>query len=174
MSQSPNEFIIHLPRPHAKQRSFVYSKAKRRIVRAGRRGGKTVGVSILAVETFLAGKRVLYAAPTAEQIARFWTTVTRSLDEPIKAGALRKNETEHLIEVAGTENRIRAKTAWNADTLRGDYADLLILDEWQLMDEDACLGYRIMKATAQIISNRLTHTRIILVGERGLSALTEY
>jgi CRP/FNR family transcriptional regulator, cyclic AMP receptor protein len=44
----------------------------------------------------------------------------------------------------------------------------------RLMDEDACLGYRIMKATAQVIANRLTHTRIILVGERGLSTLTEY
>jgi hypothetical protein len=31
-----------------------------------------------------------------------------------------------------------------------------------------------MKATARIIANRLTHTRIILVGERGLSTLTEY
>ncbi|OFW40060.1 MAG: hypothetical protein A3J28_05215, partial [Acidobacteria bacterium RIFCSPLOWO2_12_FULL_60_22] len=35
----------------------------------------------------------------------------------------------------GTKQCIKAKTAWNADTLRGDYADLLILDEWQLMDE---------------------------------------
>ncbi|GAI18464.1 unnamed protein product, partial [marine sediment metagenome] len=37
----------------------------------------------------------------------------------------------------GTEQRIRAKTAWNADSLRGDYADLLIMDEWQLMNEGA-------------------------------------
>jgi CRP/FNR family transcriptional regulator, cyclic AMP receptor protein len=44
----------------------------------------------------------------------------------------------------------------------------------RIMDEDTCLGYRIMKATAQVIANRLTHTRIILVGERGLSTLTEY
>jgi len=36
----------------------------------------------------------------------------------------------------GTEQRIRAKTAWNADTLRGDYANKLILDEFQLMNED--------------------------------------
>jgi phage terminase large subunit-like protein len=50
---------------------------------------------------------------------------------------LTKNETLHVIERPGTEQRIRAKTAWNADTLRGDYADLLIFDEWQLMDEDA-------------------------------------
>ena len=44
----------------------------------------------------------------------------------------------------------------------------------RLMDEDACLGYKVMKATAKVIANRLNHTRIILVGERGLSTLTEY
>jgi len=54
----------------------------------------------------------------------------------IDAGVLYKNETDHIIELTGTEQRIRAKTAYNADTLRGDYADLLILDEFQLMSED--------------------------------------
>lgn len=43
-----------------------------------------------------------------------------------------------------------------------------------LMDEDCDLGYKVMKAIAKIISSRLSHTRIILVGERGLSHLTEY
>jgi hypothetical protein len=94
-------------------------------------------VGIYAVRKFLARRRVLYAAPTAEQIGRFWTTVCNALKEPIDAGILRKNETEHFIELPGTEQRIRAKTAWNADTLRGDYADDLILDEWQLMNEEA-------------------------------------
>ena len=131
------DYEIHLPEPHEKQRAFISSIAKRKVIRAGRRGGKTVGVSVLAVERFLEGKRVLYAAPTSEQIDRFWTTVTRSLAEPIAAGVFTKNETEHVIELPGTENRIRAKTAWNADTLRGDYCDELILDEWQLMNEDA-------------------------------------
>lgn len=94
-------------------------------------------MAILAVERFLSGRRVLYAAPTAEQIDRFWTETTRALQEPVKAGVFVKNETEHVIELPGTEQRIRAKTAWNADSLRGDYADELILDEWQLMNEDA-------------------------------------
>jgi phage terminase large subunit-like protein len=123
--------------PTKKQSDFIYSPAKRKIVKAGRRGGKTVGVGILGVEDFLDKKRVLYAAPTAEQIGRFWATVTRALQEPIKDKRLYKNESEHYIEVPGTENRIKAKTAWNADSLRGDYADTLILDEWQLMNEDA-------------------------------------
>jgi hypothetical protein len=128
---------VHLPTPHAKQVEFIDSQVKRKVIRAGRRSGKTVGIGIYAVEQFLAGRRVLYATPTAEQIGRFWATVTAALAEPIAAKVLYKNETEHIIEVAGTERRIRAKTAYNADTLRGDYADRLILDEWQLMDEDA-------------------------------------
>lgn len=132
-----SELIVHLPTPHAHQRAFIDSKAKRKVVRAGRRSGKTVGMAILAVERFLSARRVLYTAPTSEQIDRFWTETTRALAEPIAAGALYKNETLHIIELAGTEQRIRAKTAWNADTLRGDYADLLILDEYQLTDEDA-------------------------------------
>lgn len=130
------DYDVHLPLPHEKQLAFINSPAKRKIIRAGRRGGKTVGVSVFAVEKFLSGKRVLYGAPTSEQVDRFWTTVCRALYEPIKAGVFYKNETEHIIELAGTEQRIRAKTCWNANTLRGDYADELILDEWQLMDEE--------------------------------------
>jgi phage terminase large subunit-like protein len=131
------DVTVHLPDPHAKQRAFIDSPAKRKVVRAGRRGGKTVGISICSVERFLSGRRQLYAVPTSEQVDRFWTTVCRALYEPIKAGVFKKNETEHIIELPGTEQRIRAKTAWNADTLRGDYADDLYLDEWQLMNEDA-------------------------------------
>lgn len=131
------ELTIRLPKPHSKQLEFLRSPAKRRVVRAGRRGGKTVGISIEAVEKFLAGRRVLYAAPTNDQVTTFWRHVVNALAQPIDAGVFYKNETEHVIELRRTEQRIRAKTAWNADTLRGDYADLLILDEYQLMNEDA-------------------------------------
>ncbi len=128
---------VILKNPHARQQAFLRSKAKRKVIRAGRRAGKTTGVAILAVEAFLEGRRVLYAAPTTEQIGKFWKEVKTALAGPIDAGVFCKNETEHIIERAGTDQSIKAKTAWNADTLRGDYADLLILDEWQLMDETA-------------------------------------
>lgn len=133
----PLECTVRIRKPHEQQLRFLRSKAKRKIVRAGRRGGKTTGMGIHAVEQFLAGRRILYATPTADQIKKFWAEVTRALAEPIAMGVYYKNETEHIIEVKGTDQRIRAKTAWNADTLRGDYADLLILDEWQLMNESA-------------------------------------
>jgi len=128
---------VKIPSPHKEQRRFIDSDAKRKVIRAGRRGGKTAGMAILAIEKFLEGRRILYAAPIQDQIDSFWSAVTNTLAEPIQAGAFYKNETRHIIEVPGTENRIRAKTAWNADSLRGDYADVLILDEYQLMDETA-------------------------------------
>lgn len=136
MSDTQTKMEIILPKPHDCQLPFIDSPAKRKIIRAGRRSGKTVGVAIKDIKKFLQGKRVLYATPTADQLSRWWTVVTRALAEPITAGVYYKNETEHIIELKGTEQRLRGKTAWNADTLRGDYADELDLDEWQLMDEN--------------------------------------
>jgi len=130
-------YTVTLRLPHPNQSRFINSQAKRKIIRAGRRGGKTTGIAIFALEQFLKKRRVLYATPTGDQIAKFWSEVTGALAECIAAGVFKKNETNHLIEAVGTEQRIRAKTAWNADTLRGDYADVLIMDEWQLMNEDA-------------------------------------
>jgi hypothetical protein len=136
-AQAVPQVTVHLKRPHAEQLKFMRSPAPRRVIRAGRRSGKTTGLAIYAVEEFLKGERVLYATPTSDQFMRFWQEVTMALAEPVDAGVFRKNETLHLIERPGTEQRIRAKTAFNADTLRGDYSTRLILDEWQLMNEDA-------------------------------------
>lgn len=131
------EAKVRLQNPHFYQRQIRNSRAKRKVVRSGRRGGKTTLASILAAEAFLDGRRILYATPTQDQVEKFWHEIVAAFTDPIEQGLLYKNEVRHLIETPGTENRIRAKTAWNANTLRGDYADLLILDEFQLMKADA-------------------------------------
>lgn len=131
------EYTVHLRPPYEEQRQFIESPRKRVIVRAGRRGGKTVGAATKAVQKFLDGRRVLYGVPTIEQLGKFWFEVCKALEEPIRAGVYKKNEAEHTLSRPGTENRIKGKTVWNADSLRGDYADFLILDEFQLMSEDA-------------------------------------
>jgi hypothetical protein len=130
------QYDVHLRVLHPKQKIIKASLAKRKIIRAGRRGGKTVYAADEAVDKFADGKRVLYGVPTTDQLQKFWFEVTRALAEPIKAGFYKVDKTMHTIERPGTENRIRAKTCWNAETLRGDYADFLILDEVQLMAED--------------------------------------
>ena len=130
------EYLVKLRLPHIKQTEIRQSPAKRKIVRAGRRGGKTVVAATICVDKFLEGLRPLYATPTSDQLDTWWFEVKRALAEPIDAGVYKKNETEHTIEREGTKNRIKGKTAWNADMLRGDYSDFLVLDEYQLMNED--------------------------------------
>jgi hypothetical protein len=136
ITKDPMDIEIKLKEAFPKQRSAIDDPAKRKIFKVGRRGGKTVGVSILAIEGLKKKRRVLYGAPTSEQLDQFWAEITQALAEPIADGRLYKNETRHLIEMRGTPYRIRAKTCWNSDMLRGDWGDLLILDEWQLMSED--------------------------------------
>ena len=126
---------IRLPKPHEKQGEFIWSSAKRKVIVAGRRGGKTAGVSMLAALRFLDGRRVLYAAPTQDQTDAFWEACKGYFGEAIQQGYVYKNETRRLLDLPSA--RIRAKTAWDADTMRGDYADLLILEEYALMDPSA-------------------------------------
>jgi hypothetical protein len=88
---------------------------------------------------FLEGHRILYASKTLEQVGKFWWEISAALDPLIQAGVYSKNETRHEIVPSKTitQSAIRAKTAWNADSLRGDWADVLILDEFQLMEPNA-------------------------------------
>lgn len=132
-----NPVTLRNPERHLPQKQMVESTSKRLMVRAGRRGGKTVGIGIRHIKRFLAGRRQLYTAPTTEQTDAFWFEVKRALAPLVKAGIFKQNETERFIELPGTKQRIKAKTAWNANTLRGDYADDITFDEFQLTAEDA-------------------------------------
>jgi hypothetical protein len=151
------ELTITLPKPHSKQAAFLNSKATRKCIVAGRRGGKTTGTGVLGVEKLLAGKRILQAAPTADQTDRFWEVCTNALYDLIAARIIYKNETKRILEFRSRQYRveptkirhgeteievpefprIRTKTAWDANSLRGDYADELILEEYSYMDESA-------------------------------------
>ena len=92
-----------------------------------------------AVDDFLAGRRVLEAAPTQDQTEQFWEKCKSYLAELLAADLVYKNETKRLLAWTDTRKpgRIRCKTAWDADTLRGDYADKLILDEYSYMSPSA-------------------------------------
>jgi len=68
------ELLPRLREPHDRQREILDSPAKRRMIRAGRRGGKTTGSGIIAVKVFLNEDRVLCAAPTEDQISSFMIT----------------------------------------------------------------------------------------------------
>lgn len=126
-----------LPELYPLQQEIASSPAKRKVIVIGRRAGKTTLAADVAAEGMLEGRRVLYGAPTADQTDAFWDSLTEWLGSAVGAGHIKQNETKRLLRCPATGGRIRAKTAWNADTLRGDHADLLILDEYALMDPSA-------------------------------------
>ena len=124
---------LTLPKPHEKQWAIKHHLAKRQVICAGRRAGKTTLAGLVACERALEGRRVLLAAPTQEQTDAFWEKCKEWLAPLVQSGYVYKNEQRRVLDFPGG-GRIRAKTAWDADTLRGDYADFLVLDEYALMD----------------------------------------
>ena len=139
VAQFAGDLFPVAPEPHHKQQDFATSPQKRKVVVSGRRGGKTTGFAIMAAEALTRNRRVLYAGPTVDQTERFWYAVRSYFEADVDAGRLIKSETRRLLEPPGVDEngpRIRAKTAHNADTMRGDWGDLVMLDEYQLMSPD--------------------------------------
>jgi len=127
---------VKLPVPHDAQEKVLSTDAKRTVICAGRRGGKTTLATSVAVQAMMKDRRVLLASATQEQADQFWDKAKEWLADVIERGACAKNEQRRILEWVGG-GRIRCKTAYNAETLRGDYADFLVLDEAAIMDEDA-------------------------------------
>jgi len=126
-----------LPAPHTKQIEIEQHPAKRKIVCAGRRGGKTTLAAMVACEKLRQGRRVLLASTTQEQADAFWDKCKDWLGSLIENGTLAKNEQRRILTYAQSGGRIKVKTASDADSLRGDYADFLVLDECALLAPDA-------------------------------------
>ena len=119
---------------HSKQMEVYQSKARFRVVVAGRRWGKTALSKVLMIRhAQLPRQKIWYVAPTyrmAKQI--MWT----DLLEAIPKRWIRKvNETSLSVTlVNGT--RIELKGADKADSLRGVGIHFLVLDEFQDMSEE--------------------------------------
>ena len=127
---------VWLPDPHPKQAAIMDSSAKRVVINAARRAGKTTIASMVAVEKMFDGKRVLLASTTQDQADASWEKCKEWLQPVIEAGVVEKNEQRRSL-TSWHGGRIRVKTASDADTLRGDHADFLVLDECALLAPDA-------------------------------------
>lgn len=128
---------INLPLSHPKQLEIARSTARRIVVNAGRRAGKTTLAASVSIEKMLQGRRILLASTTQDQADAFWDKCKEWLQEVIAAGVIEKNEQRRILTFPHKGGRIKVKTASDADSLRGDYADFLVLDECALLAPDA-------------------------------------
>ena len=119
---------------HPKQMEVYRSKARFRVVVAGRRWGKTALSRVLIIKQAQIPKRkIWYVAPTyrmAKQI--MWQDL---LDAIPKKWIKKINETTLSI-VLVNQTRIELKGADKADSLRGVGIHFLVLDEFQDMSEE--------------------------------------
>jgi hypothetical protein len=111
------------------------SPAKRKIVCAGRRGGKTILAAYMAVDALLHGKRVLLSSTSQDQADVFWEYLIDWLAPLVTTPHLYKNEVKRIVKLG--QGQIQVKTGRNPDALRGGMADLLVLDECAYLDADA-------------------------------------
>lgn len=119
---------------HPKQMEVYSSKARFRVVVAGRRWGKTALSRVLLIKfARQANKKIWYVAPTykmAKQI--MW----RDLQDAVPRSWIKKiNETNLSIQLVNG-SFIELKGADKSDSLRGVGIDFLVLDEFQDMDEE--------------------------------------
>lgn len=119
---------------HPKQMEVYRSKARFRVVVAGRRWGKSALSRVLMItHARVARRKIWYVAPTykmAKQI--MWIDLLEAIP---KKWIAKVNETSLAITlINGT--RIELKGADKADSLRGVGVDFLVLDEFQDMSEE--------------------------------------
>lgn len=119
------DLTLSLPELYPLQREIIDHPAKRKVVNAGRRAGKTQMGAVAAIESMLNGHKVLLSSTSQDQADIFWSRI-KAWAAPLIPFAY-KNETKRILEFNG--GRIRVKTGSDADVLRGEDADVLILDE---------------------------------------------
>lgn len=135
------EVTIKLVTPMEDQQIVIDSTSKRKIVYGDRCAGKTTCAEHLAIEAFLGAKRVLYVNPYIERVERFWENINYRIGPLINKGIVKANKSNRTIEWVNPQHedsfsRIKVLLVRNVDSLKGRYADLLMLDDRGGMAED--------------------------------------
>ena len=133
---APPPIKVTLPEPYPRQADLVFSDHKRIYAMCGRQGGKTSGLGIRACRDFLNGKVVVYLAPTEAQAVRFWDVVKKVLRPGLDTAFRLINNPKHVEMMDETDASITARTARDVNTVRGGNCDVLMLDEYAIMDEE--------------------------------------
>ena len=125
---------------HGGQQELVYDKVRFKIVRAGRRWGKTFAAAVSAMRYALAGKRVWWVAPT-HQVARegwnYLVPMARSLKRYFpEVRIVRSIGDKHIELPSGGIIEIRSAGSDRIDqTLRGAGLDFIVIDEAAMLDD---------------------------------------
>lgn len=132
VATKPQEVLIPLWSPHSGQQALVEDKHRFKLIRSGRRFGKTTyAINTLIEEALLKQDGLyFYIAPTYKQAKMIaWAMLLKAVGKLPPPLMQKINESE-LYVVIGNNSRICIKGADNPDALRGVGLDGAVLDEY--------------------------------------------
>jgi len=124
---------INFPPLHPSQREVAESKARYKVLAAGRRWGKSRLGSALCVAAGLHGGRAWWIAPSYKVAAVGWRMI-RTLGSGIPGVNIRK--VDRMLEIPGG-GEVQVRSADDPDSLRGEGLDIAVLDECAFMKQAA-------------------------------------
>lgn len=135
---------LNFPAPYELQSEIGLHPARFKLVAAGRRVGKTILATQMAIggdpengftRGLLDGAEVLLSSSTQIQADVFWRYLKDWLAPLLgKKRIVYKNEVDRLIRLGS--GQIRVRTGRNPDVLRGFKADTIVFDESAYLDAD--------------------------------------
>lgn len=127
--------------PHAIQQDILKNQNRFTVVVGGKRLGKTILASYLALrELFLSNRSVWIIAPTHDLTSRIWEYLDLWIDTKFQ-DVFRVNKHEKIIENTVTRSKLWTKTGENPASLLGKGLDLAIIDEASRMGNGIWDGY---------------------------------
>lgn len=133
---------LRLYEPHANQIKVHESKARYRVVIAGRRFGKSaLGLNEAIARAFQLRNQIIWIVlPLFRQAKEiYWIDpdITKYFMPYIQNGLIKQDKSELSLHVLSTNSWIRLKGSDNYDSLRGSGIDLIIWDEVADVKEEA-------------------------------------
>ena len=119
---------LTLPTPHPAQATIITEAKRFNVLSCGRRFGKTTLGMDRLIHPALRGKPVAWFSPTYRLLSDAW----RSLQSTLHPITVRKNESEHRMELRGG-GVVEAWSLDNADAGRGRAYAAIVIDEAALV-----------------------------------------
>ena len=171
------KIALQLPRPHHAQALVLRSRARWRIVRAGRRFGKSVIALLAGIEELLKGHKVAYVAPTYKMAKKFFAAYLQKLPKATIVSANRADLQITLI-TGGTIDFFSGEAI---DNMRGSKYHFVIVDEAAFVKDFESAWLEVIRPTltdykgrALFISTPRGRNYFYALGQRGADSDPKY
>jgi hypothetical protein len=133
---APNVIPLELPQFRLDQWEIVSHPAKRKCLAMGRRWGKSVLATCVAIPLAAGGARVAWCVPNYKNGRPLWRVIEQTLKPLEAAGLCKINKSERTVQFTNG-GFLGLYSMSNPDSIRGENFHLVIVDEAAMVSEEA-------------------------------------